>query len=175
MTALIVERGFGGVTSRSPNLKMGIKCSNTTEVYFDNVMLPQEEHLAGVWWLTPIWGYRSSSANGKRPFGGCGSTAVGGRRTASREFPAWGFSNPVSGSRTTGTGIYSGPGTSSPTLDPRGVLALSVEKFSHDGRGPSLVRTTVVGKPTEERLAAVSVGRSPSGPGLGGVASALER
>ena len=32
-------------------------------------------------------------------------------------FPAWGFSIPVSGSRTTGTGICSGPGTSSPTLD----------------------------------------------------------
>ena len=42
--------------------------------------------------------------------------AVGGRRNIS-EFHAWGFSIPVSGSRTTGTGICSGPGTSSPTLD----------------------------------------------------------
>ena len=42
--------------------------------------------------------------------------AVGGRRNVS-ELPAWGFSIPVFGSRTTGTGICSGPGTSSPTLD----------------------------------------------------------
>jgi len=45
MTALIVERGFGGVTSGAPCHKMGIRCSNTTEVYFDNVMVPVENVL----------------------------------------------------------------------------------------------------------------------------------
>lgn len=32
VTAFIVERGFGGVTSGPPEHKMGIKASNTTEV-----------------------------------------------------------------------------------------------------------------------------------------------
>ena len=41
---------------------------------------------------------------------------LGGGET-SRNHPAWGFSIPVFGSRTTETGICSGPGTSSPTLD----------------------------------------------------------
>ena len=45
MTALIVERGFGGVISGAPCHKMGIRCSNTTEVYFDNVMVPVENVL----------------------------------------------------------------------------------------------------------------------------------
>ena len=45
ITALIVERGFGGVTSGAPCHKMGIRCSNTTEVYFDNVMVPVENVL----------------------------------------------------------------------------------------------------------------------------------
>ena len=45
MTALIVERGFEGVASGSPCNKMGIRCSNTTEVYFDNVMVPVENVL----------------------------------------------------------------------------------------------------------------------------------
>lgn len=47
VTALIVERAFGGVTNGSPNKKMGIKCSNTTEVYFDNVPVPIENVLDG--------------------------------------------------------------------------------------------------------------------------------
>ena len=47
VTALIVERDFGGVTSGNPNKKMGIKCSNTTEVYFDNVPVPVENVIDG--------------------------------------------------------------------------------------------------------------------------------
>merc|ERR1712227_452510 len=42
MTAFIVERSFGGVTNGAPERKMGIKASNTTEVYFDNVPIPAE-------------------------------------------------------------------------------------------------------------------------------------
>ena len=42
-----MERAFGGVTSGNPNKKMGIKCSNTTEVYFDNVPVPVENVLDG--------------------------------------------------------------------------------------------------------------------------------
>jgi very long chain acyl-CoA dehydrogenase len=42
MTAFIVERGFGGVTSGPPEKKMGIKCSNTTEVFFEDVKVPTE-------------------------------------------------------------------------------------------------------------------------------------
>uniref|UniRef100_A0A669DJ32 Very long-chain specific acyl-CoA dehydrogenase, mitochondrial n=1 Tax=Oreochromis niloticus TaxID=8128 RepID=A0A669DJ32_ORENI len=42
ITAFIVERSFGGVTSGPPEKKMGIKASNTAEVYFDNVRVPAE-------------------------------------------------------------------------------------------------------------------------------------
>lgn len=45
VTAFIVERGFGGVSNGPPEKKMGIKCSNTTEVYFDNVKIPVENVL----------------------------------------------------------------------------------------------------------------------------------
>ncbi|GAB1600389.1 very long-chain specific acyl-CoA dehydrogenase, mitochondrial-like [Argonauta hians] len=45
VSAFIVERSFGGVTSGSPEKKMGIKASNTTEVYFDNVKIPKENLL----------------------------------------------------------------------------------------------------------------------------------
>ena len=40
VTAFIVERSFGGVTNGPPEKKMGIKASNTAEVYFDNVKVP---------------------------------------------------------------------------------------------------------------------------------------
>ena len=40
VTAFIVERAFGGVTNGPPEKKMGIKASNTAEVYFDNVKVP---------------------------------------------------------------------------------------------------------------------------------------
>lgn len=42
ISAFIVERSFGGVTSGPPEKKMGIKASNTAEVYFDNVRVPAE-------------------------------------------------------------------------------------------------------------------------------------
>uniref|UniRef100_A0A8D0HBU9 Acyl-CoA oxidase/dehydrogenase middle domain-containing protein n=1 Tax=Sphenodon punctatus TaxID=8508 RepID=A0A8D0HBU9_SPHPU len=45
ISAFIVERAFGGVTSGPPEKKMGIKCSNTTEVHFDNVKVPAENLL----------------------------------------------------------------------------------------------------------------------------------
>ncbi|XP_041778661.1 very long-chain specific acyl-CoA dehydrogenase, mitochondrial-like isoform X1 [Anopheles merus] len=47
VTAFIVERGFGGVTNGPPEDKMGIKCSNTAEVYFDDVKIPAENVLGG--------------------------------------------------------------------------------------------------------------------------------
>ncbi|KAF7278814.1 hypothetical protein GWI33_007929 [Rhynchophorus ferrugineus] len=48
VTAFIVERAFGGVTNGPPEKKMGIKCSNTAEVYYDNVKIPIENVLGGV-------------------------------------------------------------------------------------------------------------------------------
>uniref|UniRef100_H3CXS0 Very long-chain specific acyl-CoA dehydrogenase, mitochondrial n=1 Tax=Tetraodon nigroviridis TaxID=99883 RepID=H3CXS0_TETNG len=42
ITAFVVERSFGGVTHGPPEKKMGIKASNTAEVYFDNVRVPAE-------------------------------------------------------------------------------------------------------------------------------------
>ncbi|CAH1781953.1 unnamed protein product, partial [Owenia fusiformis] len=47
VTAFIVERDFGGVTSGPPEKKMGIKCSNTAEVYFEDVKIPAENVLGG--------------------------------------------------------------------------------------------------------------------------------
>lgn len=47
MTAFIVDRNFGGVTSGPPENKMGIKCSNTAEVYFEDVKVPAENVLVG--------------------------------------------------------------------------------------------------------------------------------
>ncbi|KAL5285201.1 ACADVL.2 family protein [Megaselia abdita] len=48
LTAFIVERGFGGVTSGPPENKMGIKCSNTTEVFYEDVKIPVENVLGEV-------------------------------------------------------------------------------------------------------------------------------
>ncbi|CAB3373410.1 Hypothetical predicted protein [Cloeon dipterum] len=48
VTAFIVQRSFGGVTSGPPEKKMGIKCSNTTEVYYEDVKVPIENVLGGV-------------------------------------------------------------------------------------------------------------------------------
>ena len=48
VTAFIVERAFGGVTNGPPENKMGIKCSNTAEVYFDSVPVPVENVLGEV-------------------------------------------------------------------------------------------------------------------------------
>ncbi|XP_019528393.3 very long-chain specific acyl-CoA dehydrogenase, mitochondrial [Aedes albopictus] len=48
MTAFIVERGFNGVSSGPPEKKMGLKCSITTDVYFDDVKVPVENVLGEV-------------------------------------------------------------------------------------------------------------------------------
>ncbi|XP_060922086.1 very long-chain specific acyl-CoA dehydrogenase, mitochondrial [Limanda limanda] len=42
ISAFVVERSFGGVTHGPPEKKMGIKASNTAEVYFDNVRVPAD-------------------------------------------------------------------------------------------------------------------------------------
>lgn len=48
VTAFIVERSFGGISSGPPEKKMGIKASNTTEVYYEDVKIPIENVLGGV-------------------------------------------------------------------------------------------------------------------------------
>ena len=48
VTAFIVERKFGGVSHGPPEKKMGIKCSNTAEVYFEDTHIPAENVLGGV-------------------------------------------------------------------------------------------------------------------------------
>lgn len=45
MNAFIVERAFGGLTNGPPEKKMGIKASNTAEVYFEDVKIPAENLL----------------------------------------------------------------------------------------------------------------------------------
>merc|ERR1719494_373910 len=45
LSAFIVERSFGGVTNGPPEKTMGIKCSNTAEVYFENTPIPVENVL----------------------------------------------------------------------------------------------------------------------------------
>jgi len=48
VTAFMVERKFGGVSHGPPEKKMGIKASNTAEVYFENVPVPLENVLGEV-------------------------------------------------------------------------------------------------------------------------------
>lgn len=48
ITAFIVERAFGGVTSGKPEDKLGIRGSNTCEVCFDNVPVPVENVIGEV-------------------------------------------------------------------------------------------------------------------------------
>ncbi|CAF0824991.1 unnamed protein product [Adineta steineri] len=48
MTAFIVERKFGGLSHGPPEKKMGIKGSNTTEVFFEDCKVPIENVLGGV-------------------------------------------------------------------------------------------------------------------------------
>ncbi|XP_025080062.1 very long-chain specific acyl-CoA dehydrogenase, mitochondrial-like [Pomacea canaliculata] len=48
VTAFIVERSFGGVSNGPSEKKMGIKASNTTEVFFEDVKVPVENVLGGV-------------------------------------------------------------------------------------------------------------------------------
>ncbi|KAL6420266.1 hypothetical protein ACFW04_014866 [Cataglyphis niger] len=45
MAAFIVDRGFDGVTSGPPEKKMGIKCSNTAAIFFEDVKIPAENVL----------------------------------------------------------------------------------------------------------------------------------
>ncbi|XP_064633148.1 complex I assembly factor ACAD9, mitochondrial-like [Lineus longissimus] len=48
VSAFIVERAFGGVTSGKPEDKLGIRGSNTCEVHFDNTPIPVENVLGEV-------------------------------------------------------------------------------------------------------------------------------
>ncbi|KAK3101158.1 hypothetical protein FSP39_001403 [Pinctada imbricata] len=48
VTAFIVERDFGGITSGKPEDKLGIRGSNTCEVHFDNTPVPIENVLGEV-------------------------------------------------------------------------------------------------------------------------------
>jgi len=48
VTAFIVERAFGGVTSGKPEDKMGIRGSNTCALHFDNTPVPAENVIGGV-------------------------------------------------------------------------------------------------------------------------------
>ncbi|XP_075431094.1 complex I assembly factor ACAD9, mitochondrial [Ascaphus truei] len=48
ITAFIVERAFGGVTNGKPEDKLGIRGSNTCEVYFENTKVPVENVIGEV-------------------------------------------------------------------------------------------------------------------------------
>jgi very long chain acyl-CoA dehydrogenase len=48
ITAFVLERGFGGIRHGPPEKKMGIKASNTAEVYFEDVKIPKENVLGEV-------------------------------------------------------------------------------------------------------------------------------
>ena len=48
VTAFIVERAFGGVSSGPPEKKMGIRASNTAVVNFDDTPIPVENVLGEV-------------------------------------------------------------------------------------------------------------------------------
>jgi len=48
VSAFIVERAFGGVSHGPPEKKMGIKCSNTAEVYFENTPVPLDNVIGDV-------------------------------------------------------------------------------------------------------------------------------
>lgn len=48
VTAFFVERNFGGVTNGKPEDKLGIRGSNTCEVYFDNTPVPLENIIGEV-------------------------------------------------------------------------------------------------------------------------------
>lgn len=45
LTAFIVEKGFGGITTGKAESKLGIKASNTVPVFFENVKVPVENVL----------------------------------------------------------------------------------------------------------------------------------
>lgn len=45
---LYLQCPFSGITSGPPEKKMGIKASNTTDIFFDGVKIPNENVLGGV-------------------------------------------------------------------------------------------------------------------------------
>uniref|UniRef100_A0AC35TGH4 Very long-chain specific acyl-CoA dehydrogenase, mitochondrial n=1 Tax=Rhabditophanes sp. KR3021 TaxID=114890 RepID=A0AC35TGH4_9BILA len=47
VSAFIVEKDFGGVTSSPAGKKLGIKASATSEIYFENVKVPKENLIGG--------------------------------------------------------------------------------------------------------------------------------
>ena len=51
VSAFIVERKFGGVSHGPPEKKMGIKCSNTAEVYFEGIICCSVYYSYGNWQL----------------------------------------------------------------------------------------------------------------------------
>lgn len=51
VSAFIVERKHGGVTSGTPEKKMGIKGSHTVEVHFDNTKVPAENLLGSLFFF----------------------------------------------------------------------------------------------------------------------------
>lgn len=46
LTAFIVEKGFGGITMNEPEKKLGIKGSDTRQVFFNDCMIPVENMLS---------------------------------------------------------------------------------------------------------------------------------
>lgn len=48
ITAFIVEKAFGGITTGAPEDKLGIRGSNTAALFFDNVPVPAENILGEV-------------------------------------------------------------------------------------------------------------------------------
>ena len=48
ITAFIVEKGMKGFTANKIDKKMGVRASETAELYFDNVEIPKENVLGKV-------------------------------------------------------------------------------------------------------------------------------
>lgn len=46
LTAFIIENSFGGITMNAPEHKMGIKGSDTRQIFFNNCMVPVENQLS---------------------------------------------------------------------------------------------------------------------------------
>lgn len=77
MIAFIVERSFGGVTSGPPEKKMGIKCSPTSEVFFENCKVPVENVL-----LAPGDGFKVAMGILNSGRFGMGAALTGTMKTA---------------------------------------------------------------------------------------------
>ena len=63
ITAFIVEKGTKGLSTGSPFHKMGCRCSATSEVFFDDCEVPEENVLGGEGkgWLIALSGVESVS------------------------------------------------------------------------------------------------------------------